>query len=323
MGVLVPIAVCNLALTGLPPCTCAEPHDRPELFAPLLFARPLTPELPRDLLAFAAHAHLIAWDLRVVPEATTDPSALRAMARFAALDLGVKLAHLRRVEGGPTPAPDGAPAWAVRKRRGEPVSRLLRRALLRSSREVASEKVAVSVETLKSWQNGRCRPCAAGIRRLVSLLPDDERERAFVGLRRHYTLSAVGAALAQRFGSGFVEELGTVVEAVASCRHRVLAGRLPEVHDTFEFLFLPFSWWLLSRAAFLGAAEHHAPVEWFADVERALAIWQLDVHGSLPDCIAQVLTQLSEMHRHELGRTRQPRARVGGRSGGRADPRAP
>lgn len=286
-------------VAGTPPKRCGEPRDLPQLFAPVLFARPQPSDESR-LFAQAAHAHAYAWDRDVRPKIAENPSLTRAFLRFSALDLAVKAAHFRMREGLPPPEP-GLPAWADRARLGEPIGGLLeaRHETTAWTLELLASRAEVSVDSLKRWQRGQRTPKHENLQKLlVALLSAQETACAFAALSRHYAMAKLAESIRESWGQAFVHELAEVYVSAVACRMRNLAGmqgRMAEYRTLFDPLLMAFSSWLLPADVYLGIADHHAPT-WRDDIELATELWSRPPGASFVERAVALNAWLAELH---------------------------
>lgn len=289
----------TFVVAGTPPKRPGEPRDLPQLFEPVLFARPQPSDESR-LFALAAHAHAYAWDRDVRPRIAENPSLTRAFLRFSALDLAVKAAHFRMREGLPAPEP-GLPPWADRARLGEPISLLIkaRDKTAGSSLEALASRAEVPVDTLKRWPRGERVPTHVNLQKLLdALLPEHERARERAALSRHYAMAKLAGSIRQVWGEASVDELADVYVSAVACRMRNLAGmqgRMAEYRTLFEPLLMAFSSWLLPADVYLGIADHHAPT-WRDDIKLATDLWSGPLGPTFEERLFALKAWLRELH---------------------------
>lgn len=286
-------------VAGTPPKRPGASRDLPQLFEPVLFARP-QPSDESLLFALAAHAHAYAWDRDVRPRIAENPSLTRAFLRFSALDLAVKTAHFRMREGLPPPEP-GLPAWADEARLGEPIGAMIkaRDKATGSTLELLADRAEVSVDSLKRWQRGKRVPTHENLRRLLdALLPDEERARTLAALSRHYAMAKLAGWIRQGWGEVFVHALANVYVSAVACRMRNLGGmqgRTAEYRTLFDLPLMAFSSWLFPADVYLGIADHHAPT-WRDDIQMATELWSGPPGASFLERSLALNAWLGELH---------------------------
>jgi transcriptional regulator with XRE-family HTH domain len=291
------ICLLGWVFVGTPACDCSASPKVPQLFQPIVF--PSKPSLKLSTLAtLSIHAHALEWD-RLRPRVQETPELVRAFMRFGALDLAVKTAIFRERAGLAAPPRGELPAWAERKRVGEPVSNLLDR-VERASLEKLAERLGLSVTALGRWRRGDRRPKSENLKVLLDVVSEGERDAARAELSRHYALAALYRKVERAFGEPFARELALVHSDVVACHmarpaRELATPKLIELADLFDDLTLIFSSWVTPPDTFLRIAAHHAP-SWQDDIGLATTLWRMPFDGDIVTRPLAAVNWACELH---------------------------
>ena len=191
-----------------------------------------TADTSRSPLAAALRSLCVRWDECVGIVSSTTAGAARdavfcAFLRQLTLELALRWVALRKLHELPPP-PDDVPVWATEDGWAAPVRRAAAAAASRGAGTLAAftEALALNAQkTVENWLYARARPSEPSLVDLARTLADAEpastEEENLAHLRRHFALSALCDALAERVGR---EDVGDMATAMARITRTIMIG---------------------------------------------------------------------------------------------------